>query len=391
MSIARVGRDARVRAALILALPVLFLLFLVLPGASARAQTAPGKASARAAAGETLSKSTDRRRCAVTSRVRGRAARLRAKRAHRRCLRRQAHTALNRRPKPKVKHPVAAPAAAAGGSPSWVGDFENGGLSQWDGQDGNRSLRDRYFRTVSSPAAPGSRFAFAATVDPQASSGDAGHRSLLYLYPADVASESKTGAYEGSERWYRTLVYFPSDFHPAQNTDWNWVAEWHNWPNGPCCANLAVTVDTDPDRGPGERLSLRAMGGGDRAHPMEGDLDANDNPAAHVDRYVGDKSLRRDHWYELVTHVKWSADPHQGLLEWWVDGRQIVSTQTSTLYWYADNNENIDGETPGPGQAYYMEGYYRPTKLTNGEPDTSSATVYHDGARIGPTRGSVGA
>ena len=384
MSIARVGRGARARVALILALPALFCL-----------TPSPAEAG-RSTVAEKLSKTADRRTCAAIAGAAARGSRhhrRRARAALRRCLRRKAHTALNRRPRPKRKRPVASPSASypTGGSPTWVGDFENGGLSQWDGRDGNRSLLDRYFRTVSSPTAPGSRFAFAATVDPQASSGDAGHRALLYLYPDDVPSQGKTGAYEGSERWYRTLVYFPADFRPAKNTDWNWIVEWHNWPNGPCCANLAVTIDTDPDRGPGERLSLRSMGGGNRAHPMEGDLDAHDNPAAHVDNYVGDQSLRREHWYELVTHVKWSADPDKGLLEWWVDGRQVVSTHTSTLYWYADNNENLPGQTPGPGQAYYMEGYYRPTKLLSGAPDLSSATVFHDGAKIGPTRDSVGA
>ena len=372
MSIARVGRGARRRAALILTLPILFL-------AAAFPAGAPASESARATVSEKVSKSQDRRRCV-------RASKRSAKRARRRCRGRKAHTALNRRP--KRKRPAAAPqASASGGSPTWVGDFEGGSLSQWDGRDGNRSLLERYFRTVSSPTAPGSRFAFAATVDPQASSGDAGHRALLYLYPEDVASKNKSGAYEGSDRWYRTLVYFPADFRPARNTNWNWIVEWHNWPNGPCCANLAVTVDTEDG---GERLSLRAMGGGDRAHPIDEYDNADDNPAAHVDTYVGDTALDRGRWYELVTHVKWSADPAKGLLEWWVDGRQVVSTRTSTLFWYADNNENISGQTPGPGQAYYMEGYYRPTKLPGGATDTSSATVYHDGAKIGPTRDSVG-
>jgi Polysaccharide lyase len=375
MSIARVGRGACRRAALILALPALFCLSFAAPAGASE------KASARAAASEKLTKAKDRRRCVRPSR-----------KSRRRCRGRKAHTALNRRPRPKVKarkRPVAAPANyPTGGSPTWVGDFEQGGLSQWDGRDGNRSALDRYFRTVTSPAAPGSRFAFAATVDPQASSGDVGHRSLLYLYPDDVASQNKTGAYEGSERWYRTLVYFPGDFRPAPDTTWNWIVEWHNWPNGPCCANLAVTIDTTDG---GERLSLRSMGGGTPSRPFDDSTTAFDNPSAHVDTYVGDASLDRGHWYELVTHVKWSADPSKGLVEWWVDGRQVVSTRTSTLFWYADNNENIAGQTPGPGQAYYMEGYYRPTKLPSGATDLSSATVFHDGARIGPTRDSVGA
>ena len=271
---------------------------------------------------------------------------------------------------------------------SWVGDFEaapsgTNQFPQWDGRDGNRTL-PHYFQRVLTPVAQGS-FAFAAAVDPGAAvSGQPGQKSLLYLFPHDVPSQGKTEAYEGAERWYRSYVRFPATFQPAPNTDWNWVKEWHNWPNGPCCANLAVTVDTDPARGAGERLTMRVMGGGNATNPIEKTGSPSGNPAAHTDWYVGDASLEREHWYDLLTHVKWSSDPSRGLVEWWVDGVLKVSRQTSTLFWYADNNQNFAGATPGSGQAYYMEGYYRPGS------GTAPATVYHDGARIGSTRASVG-
>jgi Polysaccharide lyase len=282
--------------------------------------------------------------------------------------------------------PEPAPAPAPTEPASWVGDFETGGLGQWDGKDGNRSLVDRYFKMVTSPATQGN-YAFGAVLDPQATTGDVGQRSLLYLYPSNVASQGKTQAYEGADRWYHTYLYFPADFTPAPNTSWNWVVEWHNWPNDGCCANLAVSVDTS---GGGERLSLRTMGGGNPAHPIEETGTAYTNPAAHVDWYVGDGQLDRGHWYDLVTHVKWSSDPAKGLVEWFVDGRQIVSKSDSTLFWYADNNENFSGATPGSGQAYYMEGYYRPMNLPSGQVNSTPATVYHDGARIAPSRASVG-
>jgi hypothetical protein len=174
---------------------------------------------------------------------------------------------------------------------------------------------------------------------------------------------------------------------PAPNSNWNWVVEWHNWPNDACCANLAIGVDT---YGGGERLFLRSLGGGSAAHPIEQTGSAYTNPSAHYDSFVGDATLDRAHWYDLLLHVKWSSDPTRGLVEWWVDGQPIVSRQTSTLFWYADNNENFAGSTPGSGQAYYMEGYYRSGRLADGSPDTSTQTVLHDGARNGPTRASVG-
>jgi hypothetical protein len=280
-------------------------------------------------------------------------------------------------------------AVAPGTTPptSWVGDFETGDLSQWDNIDGDQANASHYFNVVTSPTVSGSQFAFASTVDGSASSGDVGHRALVYLYPQDDAAQNRTGAYEGSERWYHTYLYFPASFVPEPNTTWNWVVEWHNWPNDACCANLAVGVDTT---GGAEKLFLRSMGGGTPAHPIEETGTAYTNPAAHVDSFVGDATLDRGRWYDLLVHVKWSSNPANGLVEWWLDGHQVISKQTSTLFWYADNNQNFSGSTPGSGQAYYMEGYYRSGHLADGSPDTSLQTVFHDGARNGLSRASVG-
>jgi hypothetical protein len=210
---------------------------------------------------------------------------------------------------------------------------------------------------------------------------------MAELFPDRVAANNTTGAFEGSERWYRTHIYFPLDFKPSPNNSWNWLVQWHNWPNGPCCANLAITVDT---RGGGEALSMRVMGGGDSAHPAENnDMITEKNPASRMQWFVGDQRIQRGHWYDSLTHVKWSADGSKGLVEWWLDGRLIGSKVMPTLFWYRDDNSAVAGATPGPGQAYYMEGYYRPATLPNGQRDTSVATVYFDGAELGPTAGSV--
>jgi Polysaccharide lyase len=217
--------------------------------------------------------------------------------------------------------------------------------------------------------------------------GEAGQRAMALLFPEKVPAKNPTGAFEGSERWYRSHVYFPADFRPSPDNSWNWVVQWHNWPNGPCCSNLALYVDTRDGR---DALTLRVMGGGDRAHPAEdNDIITGRNPAGHVDSFVGDPHLQRQHWYDSVVHVRWSADPTKGLVEWWLDGRLILSRATSTLYWYRDDNSATPGATAGPGQAYYMEGYYRPAVLPDGRPDTTTASVYFDDAQIGPTAASV--
>src|SRR5215208_4849603 len=108
---------------------------------------------------------------------------------------------------------AAAPALAASTpAPLWRGDYETGNFSQWSQLNGNLTLRDRYFGIVTKPAVQG-RYAFRSTLDGTAiEPGESGQRSMVLLFPSNVASSSKTGAYEGSERYYRTQLYFPSDF-----------------------------------------------------------------------------------------------------------------------------------------------------------------------------------
>jgi len=257
-----------------------------------------------------------------------------------------------------------------------------------DGNTSTSALQDRYFSLVSSPALPGSP-AFRATVDANAvGSGEAGQRSLLTLFPNRVPSQNKSGAFEGSDQWYRAHILFPTGFRPSPNTDWNWVLEWHNWPDTACCANLGVTVDTDPSRGSGARLTLRTMGGGNAANPIDR-VDVWHNPAAQVNYFVGDPSLQLNHWYDLQVHVKWSADPSRGLVEWWLDGKLIVSRAQATLFYYANSNTAVSGAGPGPGQAYIQDGYYRDSHLPDGSTDTSTMSVYSEGITRGLTQASV--
>jgi hypothetical protein len=49
----------------------------------------------------------------------------------------------------------------------------------------------------------------------------------------------------------------------------------------------------------------------------------------------------------------------------------------------------LSGATPGPGQGYLQQGYYRPKTLPDGRTDTSVAMVIHDAARMGDTRAAV--
>jgi len=132
--------------------------------------------------------------------------------------------------------------------PMWSAGFATGGFAAWDALDGNAStpaLRQRYFSLVPDPAG-GPGYVFKATVDQNAvGAREQGQRSLLELLPdSDRPSNELAAGEQGREQWFHGRLYFPKDFVPVKNSDWNWVIEWHNWPDGPCCANVALSATT---------------------------------------------------------------------------------------------------------------------------------------------------
>jgi Polysaccharide lyase len=286
---------------------------------------------------------------------------------------------------------------------AFCGDFL-AGFGGWDGLNGNTGTPDatgRYFRvlTTRNRLPVGTRY-FRALVDEHARDGDEpGQRTLVYLFPNSSPVGGKTGAFEGSEQWYHSALSFPRQFRPSPGSEWNWVLQWHNWPDRSCCINIAVTVDTSNRHRGGRRgtsgpfreeLSMRVMGGGDSEHPLERYRSASRNPRVRTHWFVGDPHLKRGHWYDLLVRVRWSYRRSLGLVEWWLDGRRVMSVRTPTLFWYEDNDSDAEGETAGPGQAYWMVGYYRSGRRRSGSTDRSVAWVNHNGARRGPTRTSVG-
>lgn len=254
----------------------------------------------------------------------------------------------------------------------------NGGIGNW-----GYGYANSYFSFAGDPVAEGSR-SFKATVDGGAAAGgQSGQRTLVQNWPHDTPSANKSRGYQGSEAWYRTRLYFPVDFDPAPGA-WNWLIEWHNWPDHACCANIAFTVVTDAtDGGPsgGERLSVRVLGGGDASHPVD-NLNIGDSAPATFRRdwYPG-PNIQRGHWYDILVHAKWDYTA-AGLVEYWLDGVKTITYNGPTLFWYADNNPNFAGASAGPGQSYWMQGYYRGS-------GSSIESVYHDAATIGPTLASV--
>jgi hypothetical protein len=277
--------------------------------------------------------------------------------------------------------------------PSWNGDFSTGNWSQYSGSpayhpDGNPAD----YAIVNSPTPLGFAHAFQATLESGTGSvvaGQAGERTLLTLWPSsDDGVSGHTRAYQGADTWYRDEIYFPTGFVPSQDTTWNWLYELHNFPDGPCCANLALSVVTDgSDGGPsgGERLSVRIMGGGSPANPIDsGSQTAYSNPDAVIS-WIEGPQLQTGRWYDLVWHVHWDWRPTslggQGRAEYWIDGAEIGSYTGPTLFYYRALN--------GPGQAYLQDGYYRPDDTAAGYAQPT-VSVYHGATMIGPTASSIG-
>jgi hypothetical protein len=266
------------------------------------------------------------------------------------------------------------------------------------GSDG-WSYTNSHYSFSANPVYPGSTYAYDATVDSGAvTSGEEGQRTGLYLSPLDPAttsvSNSASGAYQGSDQWYREEVYFPTSFSPEPDTSWNFFDEFHNYPNTICCANLSFTVVTDSEDGgavsPTGRISVRVLGGGSPSNPIPNGVDMGTPSVAPT--YGGKVSwfkgpaLQLGHWYDLLYHVVWNYTG-SGQVQVWLDGNQIVSYTGPTLYYYADDSQSVS--QAGPGNDYWWSGYYR-LGTRNGATDTQVDSVYHDDYLRGPTLASVG-
>jgi hypothetical protein len=247
--------------------------------------------------------------------------------------------------------------AGTAARPYFVGDFETGDLSQWP------YLGDAHgVSVVSSPASGGgSRYAARAVTTSVPDSSDSGDASYVAM-----GSFRHPWQNDGADAWFRILVLFPSGNNPAfpgkftpnpMSSGWNMFMEWHNSPgDGPASPYVGVWNNGNGTA----RLMLRLVGG-----------DAQD-PAW---KWLRDRSLLRyDRWYDVLVRIRWSSDPAIGYVGWWVNGRKKFGGHFPTLYRRPDGTAS---------SVSFQVGHYRRTV-----PHTD--TLYFDGVKVGPTRGSVG-
>jgi hypothetical protein len=113
---------------------------------------------------------------------------------------------------------------------------------------------------------------------------------------------------EGREAWWAHSVYFPDDFVIAPRPGGTAVMDFHHAEGG---ANA--------------NFHFNSHEGGLRFHGFAGNIK---NP---IEYKVELPQLKRNVWYDLVYHVRWSSGS-DGFMEAWINGRKALSHRGPTLY-----------------------------------------------------------
>ncbi|HEY7003337.1 MAG TPA: polysaccharide lyase [Gaiellaceae bacterium] len=210
-------------------------------------------------------------------------------------------------------------------------DFESGSLRQWTDV---QALRGR-IKTVRSPVGQG-HYAARFVVRPGDHPVMGGERAeLVWL----------SGEHAGVKSRWRWKTLFPSDFHPTQNSAWNYFTQWHH--SGYSCAPPVAFGVTTFTGHPRIRLDIR----GGRLHV--GSCSASHHRVWTLQR------VRSNRWYSFDFVVKWSPYRSRGFISLRLNGRRVIrKTHVATLY---------------KGQGVYLkQGLYR-------SPSNRTSVVYEDG------------
>ena len=215
-----------------------------------------------------------------------------------------------RRPASRSRRHVAAPfaagvsaallfgwAAVARAAPVWIGDFETGDLSQWDG-----ALNGDHITVVGAPVVQGSS---AARIE---LTNDAvwpnGLKRVELHHSPDPARTA-----EGAETWFAWSFQLPDE------------------------------LPTDPSQQIGyweSNQSYQQM----MAFEVEGQLIRfiTHKPSYQV-HWEADGMVTPGVWHRIALHVKWSKDGGQGFVDVWFDGSQVVTQGAAQTL--ADDNAHF--------------------------------------------------
>jgi hypothetical protein len=188
----------------------------------------------------------------------------------------------------------------------------------------------------------------------------------------------------GLDEWWYVEMAFPSNAvngaaYVPVNGNWNWNIQWH--------ANSVGKSGSQPfamGMATGKSLPLTGCGGSTASninpqlfyYEDGGTIVNGVKPATTTVCTL--KVITYNHWYRVLTHVKWATDS-SGITETWIDGALVRSITGPTLF--------RDGSTGAIDTPYFLLGNYRWMGQTGGV--NYSSTILYKKARIGTSQSSV--
>jgi hypothetical protein len=186
--------------------------------------------------------------------------------------------------------------AAARATVVWTATMEKGDLSEWTSQTNGTKALDGSVRAnieASTERAYSGRYSCKVTVHPDDDFGQ------YHQDRADTKHVSTlTG--EGKDSWLSGYYFLPEDaktrdefgFYETVTPGLNWMDVW-----------------VEPKAGGGTAIKLG--------------IESNGAILGSVLIWTGDFSPAR--WHQVAFHVHWSTDPTKGLVDFWLDGKQVVT------------------------------------------------------------------
>lgn len=234
---------------------------------------------------------------------------------------------------------------------SFVGDFESGDLSAWDGRE---SVREDSIQIVRDPVRQGQHAArFTVRAGDRVSRGA---RAEIFHDNGDRA---------GSQGWYAWSFFIPEDFTdtPWKPRLWQCLGQWHDQPD----RERGETWDNFPGHSPSIALYYTFKAGVPAIEMWYGAKEQQD--------IVAVAPIAKGRWNDVIFHINWSPK-EDGFAQAWLNGQPLTAREGQAQ---AVRGANMWNQAPH----YLKIGLYRNSEIT------TENSVYFDEVRIGSCREEV--
>jgi len=173
---------------------------------------------------------------------------------------------------------------------------------------------------------------------------------------------------ENDDIWYHWYTIFPGNSYPTFNDKhlWQVWTQWHQSDNGPVAPDCSTGNGCTPAvefNVVNSSLALRVLG-----HVYDHQTPSCDNLIKGQCGYKWVSNIQKDHWYNMLLHVKWSKDPLKGYMEMYVDGTRINPDVMGKNHPFS--TLDVDGSV------YMKQGLYRNPSIPQQQ------ILYHDGMHV---------